>query len=353
MAGTPRSTPGGLTPLEQLRRAPERFGLFAALRLLEQAFPQHPRFGEGRQASEDPVRLVHTPHLAFAPSDVATYEETPDSARLEQYSFGLFGPNGPLPIHLTELAYGRRRHVEDDAIIDFLNIFQHRLISLFYRAWAEADPVTHFDRPSSDRFSFYLGALLGLGSPAARNRDSVCDYAKLSRVAAFGRQTRSATALQAILADYFAADVSVREFIGAWLPVPADEQCCLGAERSSLGGGAFLGRAIWSCQHKFEIVLGPLTLERFETFLPGAAGLRELHTLVRLFTGDEWTWRLRVLLLPDETPRTLLGKAGKLGWVSWLGFRHGIADDVVIQESEAASGALRRKPAATAAGGRN
>ena len=333
MAGTPRSTLSGLTPLEQLRRAPERFGLFAALRLLEQAFSQHPRFGEGRQASEDPVRLGHAPHLAFAPSDVASYEETSDGVRLEQYSFGLFGPNGPLPIHLTELAYGRRRHVEDDAIIDFLNIFQHRLISLLYRAWAEADPATHFDRPASDRFTLYVGALLGLGSPAARNRDAVPDYAKLSRAAAYGRQTRSATALEAILQDYFAADVLVREFIGGWLPVPADEQCCLGAERSSLAGGAFLGRGVWDCQHKFEIVLGPLTLARLKTFLPGAAGLRELHALVRLFTGDEWTWQLRLLLLPDETPRTCLGRGGQLGWVSWLGRHQGIAEDVVIQES--------------------
>jgi type VI secretion system protein ImpH len=343
MAGTPRTTPGGLTPLEQLRRTPERFGLFAALRLLEQTFPQHPRFGEGRQASEDPVRLGHTPHLAFAPSDVATYEETPGGVRLEQHSFGLFGPNGPLPVHLTELAYTRRRHVEDDAIVDFLNTFQHRLISLFYRAWAEAEPATSFDRPDSDRFTMYLGALLGLASPAARNRDAVSDYAKLSRAAAFGRQTRSATALQAILEDYFDAAVSIREFTGAWLAVPTDEQCCLGAERSSLGGGAFLGSAIWDCQHKFEIVLGPLALARLETFLPGEVGLRELRALVRLFTGDEWTWQLRVLLLPDETPRTVLGKNGKLGWISWLGFHRGIADDVVIQESTAASSAPRRR----------
>jgi type VI secretion system protein ImpH len=333
MAGTPRTTPSGLTPLEQLRRTPERFGLFAALRLLEQAFPQQPRFGEGRQASEDPVRLGHTPHLAFAPSDVATYEETPGGVRLEQHSFGLFGPNGPLPVHLTELAYTRRRHVEDDSIVDFLDIFQHRLISLFYRAWAEADPATHFDRPDSDRFTLYLGALLGLASPAARNRDAVSDYAKLSRAAAFGRQTRSAPALQAILADYFDAEVLVREFTGAWLAVPADEQCCLGAQRSALAGGAFLGSGIWDCQHKFEIVLGPLTLARLETFLPGEVGLRELHALVRLFTGDEWTWQLRVLLLADETPRTVLGKNGKLGWVAWLGSHPGIADDVVIQES--------------------
>jgi type VI secretion system protein ImpH len=322
-----------MTPLDQLRRTPERFSLFAALRLLEQAFPQHPRLGESRQASDDPVRLGHRPHLAFAPSDVATYEEGPGPSRLEQHSFGLFGPNGPLPLHLTELAYGRRRHLEDDAVVDFLNIFQHRLISLFYRAWADADPATNFDRPDSDRFATYAGALLGLASPTAHNRDTVSDYAKLSRAAAFGQQTRSASALQSILADYFDTDVLVREFTGAWLDVPRELQCCLGREPATLAAGAFLGSAIWHCQHKFEIVLGPLTLAQLEAFLPGGKGLSELHALVRLFTGDEWTWQLRLLLLPDEIPRTVLGQAGRLGWASWLGVHQGIATDVVIQEN--------------------
>jgi type VI secretion system protein ImpH len=200
----------------------------------------------------------------------------------------------------------------------------------------------------------YLGALFGLGSPAARGRDTVSDYAKLSRAAAFGQQTRSATALRSILADYFDADVSIREFTGAWLKVPAELHCRLGREPATLAGGAFLGKAIWHCHHKFEIVLGPLTLARLEKFLPGETGLRELHALVRLFTGDEWTWQLRLLLLADETPRICLGKAGRLGWASWLGFHHGIAADVVIQESSAAAARPRRKPGAAATfGSRN
>jgi type VI secretion system protein ImpH len=310
--------------------------LFAALRLLEQAYPEHPRFGESRQASLDPVRLGHAPHLAFASSDVASFQEGADGARLEQHSFGLFGPNGPLPIHLTELAYGRRRHQGDDAVIDFLNLFQHRLISLFYRAWADADPATSLDRAGSDHFALYLGALMGLASPAARNRDPVSDDAKLSHAAPYGQQTRSAPALRSILEEYFDTEVSIREFTGAWLEVPRELQCRLGGAPASLAEGAFLGSAIWHCQHKFEIVLGPLTLTKLNSFLPGEAGLRELHALVRLFTGEEWTWQLRLLLLPDETPRTVLGRGGRLGWVSWLGFHQGVAEDVVIQENAAA-----------------
>ena len=334
MASAPGPSLTRLSPLEELRSAPERFSLFAALRLLEQAFPERPRLGEARKAADDAIRLGHKPHLVFAPSDVASCEED-DSGKLylEQHSFGLFGPNGPLPVHVTELAYQRRRHVDDSTVVDFLNVFQHRLISLFYRAWANSDPVTSFDRPQSDRFQMYVGATFGLAPEAARGRDPVSDYAKLSRAALFGQQTRSAPALQTILAGYFDLPVAIKEFTGAWLTVPPELRCRLGREPATLGDGAFLGSAVWQSQHKFEIVLGPLTFARLETFLPGAPGLQELAAVVRLFTNDEWTWQLRLLLLPEEIPHTRLGRAGKLGWTSWLGTHQGVAEDVVIQES--------------------
>lgn len=333
MAGAPRATTTHLTPLDELRGEPERFSLFAALRLLEQAFEQRPRLGDARKAADDAVRLGHAPHLKFATSDVAAYEDTAQGGRLEQHSFGLFGPNGPLPIHLTELAYERRRHAEDATIIDFLNVFQHRLISLFYRAWANSDPATSFDRPNSDRFVMYIGAMFGLAPAAARERDSVPDYAKLSRAGLFAQQTRSPEGLESILADYFGVQVSVREFSGAWLAIPRELRCRLGTDPdpATLGEGAFLGRATWQCQHKFEIELGPLTLARLESFLPGESALRELQALVRLYTNDEWTWQLRLLLLPEDIPRVRPGRSGKLGWTSWLGKRLGVADDVVIQ----------------------
>jgi type VI secretion system protein ImpH len=337
MAGASRTPTTHLTPLDQLHAEPWRFSLFGALRLLEQAYPARPRLGESRKASDDALRLGHAPNLSFAPSDVATCELTDTGIRLEQYSFGLYGPNGPLPARLTEHAFERRRHADDETFVDFLNIFQHRLISLFYRAWANSDPVTSFDRPDSDRFAGYVGAMLGLAPASARARDLVCDYAKLSRAGVFAQQTRSAQGLQAILTDYFDARVEIREFVGAWLPIPEESRCRLGGwhESAELGRNAFVGRASWQCQHKFEIVFGPCTLAQLNSFLPGEQALAELHALVRLYTSDEWTWQLRLLLLQEEIPRVRLGKAGRLAWSTWLGTRKGIADEVVIQEQQA------------------
>jgi type VI secretion system protein ImpH len=318
--------------LGPLKAEPERFTLFAALRLLEQVFANHPRLGEARRAADEPVRLGQGPTLAFAPAEVTAF--TPGSgeaAQLEQYSFGVFGPNGALPLHLTEQAYEWRRHREDSTLVDFLNTFQHRLIALFYRAWANADPATSFDRPLTDRFAMYVGALAGLAPESARNRDAVSDNAKFHRAGLFAAHVRSAEGLRQILSDYFRQPVEIRQFVGDWMAVPAEAYCRLGADESAAGLGrtATLGASSWQCQHKFEIVLGPLTRAVFKEFLPGSRGIKELYALVRLYTNDEWTWQVRLVLA--EAPGVRLGGA-RLGWTTWLGGRHATADDVVLQE---------------------
>ncbi|HEY4215366.1 MAG TPA: type VI secretion system baseplate subunit TssG [Steroidobacteraceae bacterium] len=328
--------------LAPLREKPHAFQLFAALRLLEQAYSSQPRLGESRKASDDLVRLGQAPHLSFAPSDIASVEgadggEGDARLTLEQFGFGLFGPNGALPLHLTELAYERRRQREDATVVDFLNLFQHRLISLFYRAWADTEPAVSLDRPSSDRFRGYVGALMGLEPETARDADWVPDYAKLSRAGLFAPQARSAEGLEDVLADYFAIDVQVRQFVGAWLDVPDTLSCRLGDPTlATLGTNTTLGSSTWQCQHKFEIVLGPLDSERFADFLPGSRGLAELHSVVRLYTNDEWEWQARLLLRNVDIPGICLGQGARMGWTSWLGKREAAAQDVVIQASRVA-----------------
>lgn len=331
MAGQAGNAPDALMPLQG--SGAQRFTLFAALRLLERAYREQPRFGESRRASEDAVRLSQPPHLNFVPTELRGLEQRGDGRlELQEYVFGLFGPNGPLPLHLTEVAYERQRQQGDPALAEFANVLQHRLIGLFYRAWAESDPATQHDRPDADRFRLYVGALLGLGFDASAQRDEVLDHAKLSRAAAFGAHTRSAQGLQDILASYFELPIEVRPFAAAWLDIPATSQTRLGAtaESAALGVGTTLGAATWQSQHQFEVALGPLQLQQFEQFLPGTRALRELAALIRLYTNDEWSWRLRLRLAGNEVPAAQLGMRSRLGWTSWLGGRHALAEDVVI-----------------------
>jgi type VI secretion system protein ImpH len=334
VAGSAGQTPDLVSALTKLRENPSRFTLFAALRLLDQCNAQRPRLGEARKAADEAIRLGQPPYLIFAPAEIESFREA-DVPRpvLQQYTFGLFGPNGALPLHLTEFARERERQLDDPTVKDFVNTLQHRLTTLFHRAWANSDPAANFDRPAQDRFTTYVGALIGIAGEPARARDDVVDYAKLHRAGRFAPQCRSAEGLEAILADYFELPIQIRQFVGAWLDVPPDSFCRLGGvpDYARLGDGATLGSASWQCQHKFEIVIGPLSLESFVDFLPGARGLRELRALARMYTNDEWAWQVRLLLTDVAVPGMALGQAGQLGWTTWLGAKRVQADEVVLQ----------------------
>lgn len=326
--------------LQDLQERPEQYSLFAALRRIEQAHPDRPRLGESRKAADDPVRISQRPHLHFAPTEVVAFhtDETP-APRIEQYGFGVFGPNGALPLHITELAYTRELQADDPTLGAFINAFQHRFTSLFYRAWADSDPCASFDRLNTDLFRLYAGALIGIGSPAARDRDCVLDYAKLARVGLFGPQSRSAESLERVIADYFELPAEIVPFVGTWLQLANEERCRLGGapEHASLGCGTILGASTWQCQSSFEIVLGPLRIADFVNFLPGARGLNQLKALVRLYTNEEWSWHVRLLLEPADIPPMRLGESGWLGWATWLGPRRTIARDALIAGSQPAT----------------
>lgn len=331
-----------MSSLDRLREEPYGFTLFAALRLLEQLYPERPRLGEARRASDDAIRLAQPPHLIFAPSDVTALGRTADGTpRLEQYSFGVFGPNGALPLHLTEYAFERAAHRGDPGVADFINAFQHRFIALFYRAWADGDPAVNLDRPASDRFVRCLGALVGLAPPAARAASPLAAGAALGRAALFGRSTRSAASLERALSDYFGLEIKIRQFVGGWLEIPDESRARLGVMTGggALGLGATLGSSSWQCQHQFEISLGPLDYAAFERFLPGSPAFDELTGIVRFFTNDEWFWQLRPTLAANQAPGIALGRTGRLGWTGWLGGRPGKVDDVVIRGERATRGA--------------
>jgi type VI secretion system protein ImpH len=323
--------------LDDLRKSPEHYTLFGALRRIEQEHRDRPRLGESRKAADDPVRIMQRPHLYFAGADVAAFDSGDSTVpRIEQHGFGVFGPNGALPLHLTEVAYSRTHQADDPALSDFVNAFQHRFASLFYRAWAGSDPCAAFDRYDDDAFRLYVGALIGIGPAAARDRDSVLDYSKLARVGLFGPQSRSSEALEQILTEYFELPVELIPFVGAWLDISDDARCRLGVapEHATLGLGATIGTMTWQCQSRFEIALGPLGIAEFVNFLPGARGLTQLKALVRLYTNEEWSWQVRLLLKPEQVPAMRLGEGGWLGWTSWLGTRTQAARDAVIEGSQ-------------------
>jgi type VI secretion system protein ImpH len=309
--------------LASLADAPYRHDFYQALRRLECLYEDRPRWGEAPRPTDEPIRFGQDPDLAFAPAPLAALESGGDARppRLQVRLFGLFGPNGPLPIHLTEYARERLRHAGDPTLSRFLDVFHHRFIALFYRAWAQAQAHVNRDRPAEDRFTSYVGAFIGAGPETFHDRDMVADEAKWFHVGALVRQTRNAEGLSAILQHFFRAPVRIQEYVGHWLTLGGGERTYLGAEGALLGAGAVAGGRIWDRQHKFRIHVGPLTIEEYERFLPGGPVLRKLVDWVRLYLCDELDWDVRLRLQEQEVPRLMLGRSGRLGWTTWLGTR--------------------------------
>jgi len=316
-----------------LAEAPYRFDFYQTLRRLECLYDGKPRWGEALRPVDEPVRLGQDPDLSFAPAPLASFEaKDGKTPRLQVRLFGLFGPNGPLPYHVTEYVRERLRLAGDPTLSRFLDIFHHRFLALFYRAWAQAQPHVSRDRPQADRFTVYVGAFAGMASMASRERDALPDLAKFFHVGALIRQVRNTEGLTHILQHFFQVSVQIEEFVGHWLFLNVPERTSLAPDRAALGSGAVLGGRVWDRQHRFRIRLGPLTLDQYESFLPGGAPLRELVDWVRLYLCFELDWDVRLLLKPREVPTLTLGGGQRLGWTSWLGRRRtgACADDLCL-----------------------
>jgi type VI secretion system protein ImpH len=268
--------------------------------------------------------------MAFAPSSVASFKAGDNKRphKLSGFFFGLFGPNGPLPLHLTEYARDRERNEDDPTLRAFADIFHHRLLIMFYRAWASGKPAVSLDRAEPRRIDTYVGSTFGIGAPAFRGRDSLPDEARLHMAGRLALQTRPAEGLLAILQDFFRLPFRIVEFVGEWLHLSHKDWMRLGATGSAgtLGKDAVIGSSVWNCQHKFRIVCGPLRLEDFTRLLPGQESLLRLRDGVRSYVGLSVDWDLNLVLDSADVPRLSLGKSGALGWTTWLGERQTTAD---------------------------
>ena len=204
MADPDRTASDAVSLERKLREQPYRFDFYQTLRRLEAIHRERPRLGRSPRPVDDCVRLGQQPSLAFAPSTLASYEPGGRTSKpsLKVHCFGLLGPNGPLPLHLTEHARQRLHHHDDSTFCAFLDMFHHRLLSLFYRAWADSRPTVQRDRPESDRFVSYVGSTFGMGTAALRGQDSVPDTARLFHSGLLACQTRHADGLRLLLEGY-------------------------------------------------------------------------------------------------------------------------------------------------------
>jgi type VI secretion system protein ImpH len=338
--------------LSRVASAAYRIDFYQVMRRVASAHPMLPPLGEALRPKDEPVRVAQPAELDFPPASLHSLERPPGAPpRLLQRVFGLLGPNGVLPLHLTEYTRERASHHGDLTLQRFLDMLTHRFALLFYRAWAEAQPTVSLDRPGNKAYFNRLGALVGIGLPTLQDRDVLPDASRLHFAGRLARQTRDADGLLAWCRSEFDVPVAIEQWCGHWMTLAKDERSRLGRRGGALlGRTTVLGGSVWDVQHKFRIAIGPLRLEQYRRFLPGGADLARLQALVRSWVGIEFAWDVRLILLRDEVPRARLGSRDTaLGHASWLGRyrRSGNADDLCIdvERSRAARVAPGIQPA--------
>ena len=329
---------------ETLFEEPYRFDFFQAVRLLERMFPEREPVGRsGGAPLGEVVRFRTRASLAFPASQIYSIaggrpdggddaEAEPTQPQMFVNFMGLTGPSGTLPHHYTEHLIERASpRNKDTAYWEFLDIFNHRLISLFYRAWEKYRFHIPYERGERDLFTHYLFDIIGLGTPGLRGRLGTQDEGLLFYSGLIAQRPRSAAAVASILGDQLGVPAAVEQFAGQWLSLDDDSLTRLGESNCALGVDFVAGERVWDSQSKFRLRFGPLTLREFLPLLPGGTQLEPAVKITRLLVGLEFDFDVELVLKADEVPEWRLERDPDawpmLGWTSWLKTRDFAAGD--------------------------
>lgn len=302
-----------------LAASARRFDAFALLRQLECARPRQPRLGQAQRPQEECVRLGQNPALTFTASEVDSLQPAHAGlpARLALNLLPLTGPQGPLPLSFSEYVYKRTLH-GDHSWRAFLDLFHHRLLSLYYRAWAGAQPVIAAERPADDAFARAIASLCGQRAPGCAHAAGVPLQAGWHFAAQLAGQRRPASALANILGEYFGLPVRIEPFAGEYLPLAAHECSRLGRIRQTLQQGVVVGCRVWNAQHRFRVVFGPLPRADFVRLQPDGTSFAALCHWLHRFSAGQLDWQLELQLADDDWQPAKLGQAVRLARDSWL-----------------------------------
>jgi type VI secretion system protein ImpH len=317
-----------------LETDPGRFDFYQAVRILERASRHAAPVASVSNAAQEAVRFRSSLSSAFPSSDLAAFTPAtaPDRMPVLSVNFvGLAGGFGPLPAPITQALQARRRH-GDQAAVDFLDMFQHRLIGLMMRGRRAYRPSLQIGAPHQTEFARYLLALLGLGTDGLtvttgrrpKPRLDGLERSLLHLTGLLNQRPISLHAIERLLAQHFGVAVRGIPLQGRWQALEAADVSVIGrGGRNNRLGQAVLGRRIWEPAAGITLEFGPLDLARFKSLLPGGDAHQPLRRLLGYGLGGAVAVDARLLLTPPEVPSARLGRqAGTaLGWTSWLGQR--------------------------------
>lgn len=342
MTESTTTTPKAFTLEEVLFAEPYRFDFFQAVRLLERIYTMRRPVGHTAEPRSEAVRFRTHTGLNFPASQIyalAPELDDPDNSAPPQMTvafMGLTGPSGILPHPYTELLMERLRN-KDKALVEFLDQFNHRILSLFYRAWEKYRFPIGVERGLDDRFTEFLFDIVGLGTRGLRHRFSFADEGLLSYGGLIANKPHSTSAMTGLLSDYFGVPAEVEQFKGQWLKLDPESTSALGRANNQLGINTVVGTRVWDQQSKLCVRFGPLSLAKFAAFLPNGSAFQPATELTQFFAGLEFDFDIQLVLKKEQVPFCKLSAQSRpaLGWTTWLKTKPFAEDDsqVVLRAS--------------------
>ncbi|WP_373634951.1 type VI secretion system baseplate subunit TssG [Yoonia sp. SS1-5] len=297
---------------------PRPVGYLALLRKLERESTGKPRIGKNTTLSEEVATIGQDPFLAFPASDMSDIRKDkagrPD---LRNQIIGFFGPHGALPLNTTEEVL-RWAKSGDLAFVKFTDLFATRFQQLFFRAWSDARAITQFDHEDDDSFSRYVGALIGIGTPAWKDRGVLSDTKRYSMVSLGMGRVKSPVRLRQMLRYDLGADITLDEHAPTWIMFEADGLNRLGMQGSTIGRDCFLGSRAQSVNEKIVIRIKAKTLDEYRDFLPGGMSHTRMRDIVGGYLGRTFEVAVSLSLPSDEFEPAIVGKSAELGWMATL-----------------------------------
>ena len=303
-----------------------RFDFYQAVRILEILGEGAAPVGEESDAAAEPVRFRSAAGFDFPASAVADVAADPPDGEVPRMIvtfLGLAGAHGPLPPPYAELIIERLKR-RDTTLRDFLDIFNHRLVSLMYRVRKRRRIGLDPRPPDQTPFADHLRAILGMGTGGLAGRVAFPDRSLLFYAGLLAQQPRSLAGLENLLRNFFGVPVRGRSLQGRWIDLAEDQITRIGSsgQNRGLGREIVLGTRVWDQEAGVELQIGPMDLPSFLNFLPGQKGHEILLEWVRFYTHDEFHVDFRLFLRAEEVPGTRLSAQGEtfLGWTSWIRF---------------------------------
>ena len=343
MAASDGDAPQHLAFTRLAAAQPRRFGLFALLRGLEARARDLPRIGDSRLPSQNIVDLAQVPTLTFPGPTLEKIEVRRGRPYAEGYWFGLTGPMGPLPLHLTEFAVYERRYGRQRPFGAFLDLVAGRMLQFFYRAWADSNPVASAERPQDDRFARYVSALTG--APEAVPDDAAFPSRARLHYAAVYASRRSASGIQEALSHLIGAKVKVLEFQPRWRDIEAEDTTRLGRGFASLGRDTVAGGRVRGVMDAFRVQITVDSVQAYEDLLPDGRKFQIAAEALDAFAPTHLEWDIQLQLPAREIRSTRLDGRMRMGWTTWLGSARqpeGVRSDTRLGRSARRLGRAKR-----------